>query len=492
MSDEIPVECGLAKAMRVWPNWFKAEGNEKLATQRRQAAEAYPMIASLMPARQRLLQAIDKSMPLGDAIQASLGISKALTKRLAKLDWPLGDADPDRTLKLFDRIDPNWFPKNEQEWKCAIEVLSSCAILSDITRLPLASLLKDCGGKWVDFSKRMRKGIVWDGEKPEDLDNSRIRNASVDVADLVGDIADRIIIPLAANFAGERKPVVAPQIREKALQAAASIVCVKRNAAGLLEYSHKWHRERTDLVLTDDDGAPNDNTPGQLARRAKTERSWVGITGAVQHPETGLWLVPLLNEAELSDESNRMSHCVGRGGYSERCRNEGQQIISIRRFLGPQDQAMSHPRNDREMWESVATGQMGGVLDAHRSVRDLQFRARNNGNPSMEANAAYQWYIQGIKDGNIVGRFEAVKAFVHGFVKDKDQVEIGCGYNWKEPNWREPRRDRIKAAIEKWKDWLPSDANTLEKLIGHDDVRDVVAAFNPAAIEDLPEKTSGF
>jgi len=152
---------------------FYAEPGEK-GEIRRQAADSYPMLSTVIAQRLSLRRAVDRKESLQAGLRLACGvkpgteeplIGKGLLKRLVGLSWPTGGLPSLGVVRHLAQISPDWFPKTPESWNAFCDVSASVlTVMTAVTDNSLDTLLAGCGGNWEDL--RFRLGRAYAETRP--------------------------------------------------------------------------------------------------------------------------------------------------------------------------------------------------------------------------------------------------------------------------------------------------------------------------------------
>lgn len=436
---------------------FYARGDGRAASMERrqrrlQAAVAYPLLAASMARNLRAKLAIDGAKPLNDELIQAFGqtstkepvFSKALLRRLHGLDWPVPPGvSPEWLAERIGEIPADWFPKTPEEWESFLVV--ACVLGRTLPRrigISFGDLVKGCGGKWVDFRRRMAKSC-FDSRPPEDLDEAgrrawlrspaildesfeALNNAAIDLSDMVDHFARLVVLPAAGLANPDNKPFLAETQRGAARHAAASLLFGGKNACAMFEISRHYHTQAEHVLAK-----ATNHEPGVIEFKQVAEDGWAPLCNQVQAPN-GVWIVPLTDPRELADEgrgfsntssrnadgTDGLSHCVG--GYSSSCRDNGHHILSFRHI-------------EDGVIKRLSTIELDAVIEGDRKFNVCQHRGRRNGKPPDVAAQAWEWFQDAVWHNGVAINYEGIRSYqVTQMKRRDDEIEMACGYKWKD------------------------------------------------------------
>jgi hypothetical protein len=166
-----------------------------MGQKRRQAAAAYPLLATLFSGNVSLKMTIDRGEEIAGALARIYGnlpdgrpvFPKSVLKRLNGLSWPAPGIDPkDLAMILSDPGFPaDWFPRDEAEWQAFCDIAATTVpILSDgQAGIGIGSLFQAVGGRWQQFRERLAKAAA-DDRPPQGIvteEEERALKESVDL-----------------------------------------------------------------------------------------------------------------------------------------------------------------------------------------------------------------------------------------------------------------------------------------------------------------------
>lgn len=488
-----------------WADYgFFALENER-GERRRQAAEVYPLLATVMARRPSIKMAIDMQKPLNEALQKAFGLredttpilSKGVLKRLQGNDRPSGGIPPEKIVQTLCGLPADWVPQGPEEWDAFYDLVATVGtVLQDATRLSPEVIFGSCGGKWQDYRLRcaksysdtrppegtseeglqhFNKAIDWkalekmpiadipaaadrisgeisipEGILQEDVadwirrlyapDCSRqaLRNACLDVEDMVELFAYQVILPLAANETGESQVFLSDVQLEEALSTAAEVLFAAKAAPGIFEIGRHWHSQAEAIQEA---VASIDRDEGECAEPAQVveiaEDGWPPLTNVVQAPN-GLWIVPLTDPRQLKDEGRKgrnadgsmgLHHCVGL--YVSACQERGHHILSIR------------GNSPAGIPDRYSTAEIQPIQRGNTTLEVRQHRGYDNRMPPGPAQEAFEWYRQAVAAGQIPLNYDGLRTYQSQIGQGIDDVKRYCSYNWK-------KRANVYEAMKPW------------------------------------------
>ena len=190
-------ESALRSVKRPGPvavRWYGATDDG--ATDRRQAAEAYPLLAEMIATSPPLRRAVEEREPLQAAISKETGLAPAACRRIARVDAALqtgpalgamiddedalgvrrqrthgvhGRISLDDATGLLAQLDPSWVPDSNAAWDAFVCAAGSAVLpaASRLGRKP-AELVKSSRGDWPAWLNTLAKAADYDDGEPVD------------------------------------------------------------------------------------------------------------------------------------------------------------------------------------------------------------------------------------------------------------------------------------------------------------------------------------
>ena len=449
---------------------FYARGDGSAASMERrkrrlQAADAYPLLAGAMARNLRTKLAIDRSAPLNEEMIQAFGqnrkqepvIGKALLRRLQGLDWPVPEGvTPEWLAERVGELPADWFPKTPEEWDAFMTVARGLGRnLPQRLGMSFADLVKNCGGKWVDFRKRLAKAYT-DARPPEGMDEAErtewlrnppkpdesyeaLNNAAIGLADMVEAYARLVVLPAAGLANPDNKPFLAEPQRNAARHAAAELLFGGKNAAAMFEISRHYHTQ-AERVL---EAATGHQPAARVEFKEVAEDGWAPLCNQVQAPN-GVWVMPLTDPRELQDEgrhgknadgSHGLHHCVG--GYSEACKTRGHHILSFRYI------------DEEGRISRQSTIEIDAIAEGDRKFKVCQHQGKGNGKIPDASREAWEWFQEAVWTEQVRLNYEGIRTYmVTQRTRRDDDVERVCGYKWREEG-------AFETALGAFSEWMP-------------------------------------
>lgn len=439
---------------------FLAEAGDR-GLYRRQAAASYPVFADIFNANLTMKLAIDRMQPLAEPLGKLLGqiagapVGKALLKRFASAPAIPEGVRLSPVLRFASRIQPDWFPKTDEEWTCFYHVSSALFEGLAVPEQAITDLIKGSGGKWDDLVRRsLEKAFPEDDHACRSDPFPYFMAAVADVRDMIGVCTDMVVIPLLAHAQDSETVFLNADIRSRCEAWAWEMLCEGRNLPDLLDLSRRFHQERTAMLEHS-----RSFRDGQIKAQIG-ENAWPGLTDSIVAPN-GLLLVPLTTPAQLTAEGRELHHCVG--GYSTKAKECRCHIVSVR-AVGANGSI-----------KSLSTCEFDGITSASPKLKVIQHKAVNNGIPTAAAADAMAWYKTGIESGRIPVKWDLIRAFLSSDVAiASDQVERICGYDWKD-------RDALDMSVRPWGAFVTKAYRTqgLDDLMDSKKAADIIKFMTP-------------
>lgn len=447
---------------------FLAESGER-GRYRRQAANAYPVFADLLNGGFKLKLAVDRGAALVDVLApllsslAGQSVGKALLKRFASAPALPEGMRLAPVIRFAASIQPDWFPKDEAGWEAfyhlADGLVSDLQVPSDY----FGALVAGSKGDWDALVSRAVRSAYPDPEHP--AHSSRLpylRAALIGCRDMVESFVDAVVLPLVAHAQDADQVYLNPTIRAKAAAWGMEMLLKGRPLPDVLDLSRRFHQEQADMFA----GAVEARLSKLKSQVA--EGGWPGLTAPVQAPN-GYWIVPLCTDEELREEGRHLNHCVGRGGYSAGARTCSHHIVSVRRVMG--DGSLV----------PCSTAQFEGITEPRPDLTLRQHRAYENSLPGDDMQDALSWYRREVRSGGIPTNWELINAFVANELVSSDQVERGCGYDWRE-------REELDRAVRPWGAFVTKAYRTrnLDSLMDSPEAAAVIEQMTPDFLSARP------
>ncbi|AOG02963.1 PcfJ domain-containing protein [Bosea sp. RAC05] len=402
---------------------------------RRQAAEAYPLLALDFATKPTLKMAIDLKKPLNETIMRAYGeidtgvpkMSKAVLRRLEKVDWADRGTTPALLAEMLSRIPADWFPKSQSEFEAFMDLVDGpFRVLAPELPDGITSLVEGCGGKWADLRKRTARGaastLAPDGLSPEeerrwkptgDESAEGLRASAHGAVEMLRAFRDQVVLPIAASAAGDCDVYLGPESRRMATDAAARLLLSSKALPAVMEAQRDWHVKAND-ILEATGGAPERMQRGSL--KVVAEDGWAPLTDIWVAPN-GIQIVPLTDPRELAEEGRRLRHCVG--GYNAKAQRGDCHIVSFR---------LEHEGALRPL----STAEFGRLSADSDRLHTVQHHGPGNGTPCELAKAAFNWFTQEVEARRIPLNRDGIMSYLSGRRRPTDDVHYQAGYDRKD------------------------------------------------------------
>ena len=427
---------------------FYATQGEKRAA-RLQAAAAYPLLATTFAARIGLRMAIDARRPLAESLEKAFGndargrprLPRPLQKRLQGVDWPDGGVPVDVIADTLSSLPPDWFPKTRPDWDAFLDVADTLfRSLPPIIGEAPAELAAGCGGKWVEFRRRVAKAATStlppDGLTDEERaawrpvvaeDREALAGAAIGVLDMTRHFRDLVVLPVAASGAENDVPL-SEETRRVADEAAGRILFRGKSLAGVLELQRQWHTRAASInmaVRGEDTEAKERERERKLVSgemRMVPEGGWAPLCPVVVAPN-GVTIMPLVTKEELQDEGRHgvnadgttgLYHCVG--GYDDKCKVGTSHIVSFRAY-------------DGDGFVRLSTAEFAGIHPTSNKLTLKQHQKSGNGTAPSHSQQAYKWFVGEVEAGNIPINRDGIMTLLMNHRRPSDDVIDLAGYD---------------------------------------------------------------
>ena len=417
------VRCPSSRAVS-----FYGVRDAELSRFRRQAADAFPVLAGMIADRPDLAAAVDEGRPLQPPLSESTGLTKAGIKRMGKVtaavnaepafgdDERVGGADAlgvnrtrmtrvsvtvplETALSSLADLPPDRVPSSNADWTAFNDILAGMVLpVCNAAEIDRQSLLGACKGSWTDY----RESLARAGDmQPQDLDRRALTLVTIDAVEAVRFFSRTAVMPqILTSIAstGERVPKVAFDALHACNEAAMSLVLGtaenrKNLPAALMRIARRYASRIPAMNTIDDREVMSEDDPalgrGDFSRYGAT--SFPTLTGPF-HASNGRVIRPMACREDLVEESMRLDHCVGRDqDYFRKARQSESYIYSVQSEAGD---------------ESYSTFELSGLLspenDAMRAnLYCVQHQGRKNARPPSTAGDAFTEFLQGLKEGRI-------------------------------------------------------------------------------------------
>lgn len=312
--------------------------------------------------------------------------------------------------------------------------------------------------------------------------NSRhaIQTAFQEAEGIAAAFSHKVLMPLAMNTIGHRTPHVAYRHFEEGKALAGRILFGGKSAVAIAEAVREFRPLATAIMAAGQPGDHDQKMKEMQATAAMNDairslgidpdappgpNDWPPLTAMVQAPN-GLWCVPLTSDElvkqegmgptyghaprENPDGSLGLNFCLGgdtiRPSFVNACRTQGRHLISFRKA--------ADPSAGRPIFERVATIYLHEVKVGMPKFNHGYFNSVNDTQPTDEARRAFEWYQRAVLTAEIPMNHELIAANMLGAAQRMDQLEVVCGYDWR-------NQDTIKAAMRPWGKFVPKKVRNL-------------------------------
>ncbi|MEW5424984.1 PcfJ domain-containing protein [Amorphus sp. 3PC139-8] len=488
--------------------WYAAKGD--VGDARRQAAEAYPVLAHHMAESAELRRVIDEARPLQIALTKSTGLSKGALKRLAKVSAPgvekeqggpppaqaagedavgvnrvrrftardrLSTAD---AVRLLRDLPPDWVPDCNEQWTAFCEVAS--AVIRPIELLGHfrgADLLASAKGNWREYRTSLARSADLD---PESVTHRQLALTASDAINVADQLSTQVVLPTAlaaVRSVNGALPSARRSDAERARGVALDIILggAKNGPGAMFTVARRWMTRtgRLDEIQRQEDG----NATGSPLLDRYGPDAWPALALSFT-ASNGLVVRCLTNTAELRQESARLGHCVGaatgryRDHYVNSARRGDCHILSVQSG----DLATSY-----STIELVPRSSGAMTLP---SVR--QHRGRRNSEPSQASKDAFDEWRQAVQDGRLSLNWDLCATWKVE-MQEQRQGEANDVNGWIPLlGWDPSDETRRLAFWGEWKGLLGGSWNKSDDpgiLFRNAGMRDLVREISPSAAERL-------
>ncbi|MCY4540982.1 MAG: PcfJ domain-containing protein [Rhodobacteraceae bacterium] len=494
---------------------YYGDGKSEFRRYRLQAARAYPMLASYLVEFEASRQAIDRGLPLLPVVQKLTGLSSGKLKRLARIslanqdelhtedeNWPLRDnvglednrqrryrvgSEPAEAqlLHILNQLETSWIPDNGHDWLHFVDIVSTVVIpfgaKFDIDHI---TLLAPAGGHWKAFQSSLAAAAQL---PPEGFGRRHMAHAASDAFEAIDSFAMTVLIPRILNAilsTGEPCPPLTPGTLNRAALVSFALLRGKaRNPAGrLLEFGRRWlPRVQALTVAAQLDAQPEAPEEERPARQPGD--GWPMLAEDFR-ASSGLVVRNLTTPAQLSIESNRLDHCVGRL-YVQSAKSGRCHIFSV------QDASGGKSLSTFEVSPPVSDNPKAAAA----ILQIVQHKGRGNAKPSARAAAACREWMQACRSEKHALNLEEVLAWremsrarssrnrcIDGELSPKEAWKQVLGAQWNE-------QDTLDAVWQEWRKHIlrrPYAAGTDSGIVFRSpEARELLRRWSPAAARAL-------
>ena len=341
-------------------------------------------------------------------------------------------------------MDTNLVPADEKSWACFLDLVSACILpLSQRFLSSTEPQLAASRGNWPRYHEQLANAYGTDSLR---FDRRQISMATSDVMEAIDDFSLSVFLPCCLALvtrAGEALPTPSPNDLEQAKRLShALIVGGSRNAAvTLVECARRW-MTRIPALIEAEGRITGDNAAGDCRQAG----SWPKLAEDYS-TKNGLVVQCLASEADLLEESNRLSHCVGRL-YLRKARAGKCHIFSIR----DSTTAISH-----STFEIAAPGSRD--LEAFRAgISIVQHKALRNRLPDAPAVEALAEWVNSAASGNmplfldevVEWRREAALTG-HAGPSEGGMTRLSAEFAWSALLGRNWHQEEVRQSV--WNEW---------------------------------------
>ena len=485
--------------------WYGTKDPDLLRV-RSQAAASFPVLAGMIADNPILSRAVDEQISLQPLLIERSGLSKAGLKRIGRLSESLpvgrifeegevargedalgvnrlrrftvsGEISLDIALKHLAELPPDRVPQDNESWLAYHDILAGCAIpIENALDVPIKKTLSACKGDWVNFKAQLAKAADF---QPENFDRRSLALSTIDALEAIEDLSKTAVLPVALSSitsVDEAVPEVSSEFFIKATQVAGDICLGKSKniAVSLLEmarrYSSRIPTLNTHLLVIE-----NENTDARFAKYGS--EAFPRFTEPYQ-AKNGLVIRAFENFKQMSRESARLKHCLGRV-YTRKARECGGFFLSVQDMEG---------KNSYSTIE--LTGISGDTVEEARSRFEvIQHRAYNNATPSKECSEAFDEFMDQLRKGYLPINFDEIVDWRASNI-DAETVAITTWAGVTETDWED---ENVRQSL--WEEWRYiiggqyGKAAQPEVIFREKGARDLVAAMNAHAASLLIEKS---
>lgn len=417
--------------------------------QRLQAAQAYPIFADSLESDVELQLKVDNGQPLAPILSQRLGLSRGHIKRLKKIQTPAKftqisefggpaqEIDPfggiqnrihhisgrltkSELVEMLRSYPANWSPENEQSWEAFIDIVATFAKpLNTTFDVPLDFVLAASKGKWGEYKSILARNF---GVQAKEFDRQQMTLASSVAVGMLDDFNKSIILPmLLQTIENQDNPIPAPSsdffVQGQKLAYQLITGSSKNVLSNLLTAAKDW-TSRTPALMEADGANANFDGNQDSARSAyikaygsdgilnydsiknyENSESWPRIIENFTS-SNGLVIQNLTTKDELKEESERLSHCVGRL-YLNKANSGKCHIFSIR------NSTLTESYSTIELSTVIGGANQGNI----NQFKIWQHKAKNNRKPSEKAELASKEWLKAVRSGEISADLEKTEAW---------------------------------------------------------------------------------
>ena len=424
--------------------FYTVDGDKGL--HRRQAAQAYPILAGYFSKRPALRRAIDNAQSLNATIMSSFGdgMTKGLLKRIQNIRWPAKGIDPDRLMSFLKELPVDWIPSEKKEWDSLCDLLATGGVfLGESGSTSLDKLFSGAGGKWSDYALRVAKAYT-DTRPPEglteqemadwerrpvtyDVRRSTMKNASIDAESMIRVFANQVVLPLAAQESGVGEVILGFHHQTIAYEIAKEWLFGGKSVGAVYELSRHWHSQegRIENEIMELGGGDQP----EEARLITEDHSWPPILTSPAQAPNGVVIQPLFTKQMLIDEgggygstpsvdalgANGLNHCVST--HASSCMNGSNHILGFR---------IPIPGGS---FKRLSTIEIRRFARGDR-IEVVQHRGPSNSAPGALSDEAWDWFLAMYQAGQAPINWDLEMKFSGDSAGMAIGLQSICGYDW--------------------------------------------------------------
>lgn len=404
---------------KIGPSEFNFYAHRSAGEVRRQAAAAYPPLATVFPKEFSYRRPIDNQESLNTVLSERMGTTAGKLKRLQQISYAPKHLRMDQLIQNVLDMDGSWAPKTEEEWDAYCEVAATYHLISNATGTSFLDLCKGFPGSWTEYNKTLRKAAGLDMDAIENdvtvIGDGALINYAAQAVGMSTDLTDKVIYPMVwcAAWGGEAPKSDLMQERAMA-RLSATLLFGGLNGKAIMEKTARYDHHRAGLMAAG----------GMSVRNVEDLRTrWPAITGPVRS-DNGWSVVPYTQLSELQDESRHFGHCVGYNGYDRRCYLAESAIFSIRDENGERQATLE---------VDIGGGHRGHFKQASRfsGFAESQIQGMHGSIPGPEALIVSKWFIRRLNTGEIASDLQPIKDHAKAvrFENNQQGTDYRCGYD---------------------------------------------------------------
>ena len=372
-------------------DFYHADGDQVMRRNRLQAAESLPVLRTILPQNNLVVEAIDSGQSLQAALQEVYGVGKAGLKHLRETKIEdFGSDDPIRAARLVQGLGalrPDHYPGRG----------------TDV----------DAGAQWTAFDRtwtvietacreiNLASGPVLAIERPLWLKGATASGVDIiEMRDTIKGFERHVLTPIALDVLSEKgrfdpsKPIEGFDLSNTlgrggwngSHEILHEAVTKGRSLARIGELADRYHAQGSEIGKALAGAGENDAL------------TWPALTAPYKAPN-GLTIQALTSNGALMLESEALNHCVGRGMYLPKCLYENTHILSVR-------DADGKARSTIEVAYTPAAPDFRSTSaerEAQREVdiRIVQHKAHDNRDPTKKDRDAVDSWARDVQSGKL-------------------------------------------------------------------------------------------